>query len=101
MESVGASVNELLDKLGDLGTGSPFLGKTLDLLGSRDFTSEEEPEEGLGEGLGSTWGGGELSLALGDGEATESDTLVGIEDGSFPDETLGVSEISENVKNSA
>lgn len=97
MEGVGASVNELLNELGDLGTSSPFLGKTLDLVGGWDLTSEEEPEKSLGEGLRSTWGGGELSLALRDGETSESDTLVGVEDGSFPDEALRISFVACRV----
>ena len=57
VEGVGASVNQFLDKLGNLGSGSPFLRKTLDLVGSWDFSSEEQPEEGFWQWLGSTWGG--------------------------------------------
>ena len=94
MESRGASIDELLNELGDFGTGGPFLGETLDLLLCRDLSSEEKPEESLREGLGSTWGGGKLSLALGDGESSESDTLVGVEDGTFPDEALGSDQFS-------
>ena len=89
VESRRASVDELLNELGDLGTGGPFLGETLDLLLCRDLSSKEKPEESLRERLGSTWSGGKLSLALGDGESSESDTLVGVEDGAFPDEALG------------
>ena len=97
VESRGASVDELLNKLGDLGTGGPFLGETLDLLLGRDLSSKEKPEESLREGLGSTWGGGELGLALGDGESSESDTLIGVKDGSFPDETLESAHVSRCV----
>lgn len=89
MEGVGASVNQFLDEFGNLGTGGPLLRETLDLLLGGDLTSEEQPEEGLGKGLGATGGGGELLLALGDGLAAETDTLVGVEDGAFPNQTLG------------
>jgi hypothetical protein len=81
VEGVGASVDQLLDELGDLGTSSPLLGKTLDLLRGRDLSGEEEPEESLGEGLRSTRSGRELCLALGDGESSESNTLVRVENG--------------------
>lgn len=88
MEGVGASVDELLDEFGDLSPGSPLLGQTLDLLLGWDLSGEEEPEETLWQGLLTTWGGWEFGLALGDGQASESDTLVGIEDGTLPNQTL-------------
>lgn len=88
MEGVGASVNELLDELGDLGSGGPFLREALDLLGGRDLSGEEEPEERFGQRLRSTRGGRELLLTFRDGEASESDTLIGVKDGSLPDQAL-------------
>lgn len=91
MQGVGASVNELLDEFGNGSSGSPFLRETLGLLGSRNFSSDEQPEESLGKGLGSTRSSGQLLLALGDGLASESDTLLGVKDGSFPNEALVVS----------
>ena len=51
MESRGASVEDLLDELGERGTGSPLLGESLDLLLGGDLAGDEEPEEALGEGL--------------------------------------------------
>ena len=97
MEGVGASVDQLLDEFRDLCSCSPFLGQALGLLEGWDLSSEEQPEETLWERLGSTWGGGELSLALGDGESSESDTLIGVKDGSFPDETLESAHVSRCV----
>ena len=88
MQGVGAPVNQFLHKLGDLGTRRPFLRKTLDLLLRRDLAGKEEPKEGFGQGLGAARGGGELFLTLGDGLAAETDTLVGVEDGAFPDQAL-------------
>jgi hypothetical protein len=88
VESVGASVNQFLDKLGNLGSGSPLLRQSLDLLGGRDFTSQKQPEQGLGKGLGSTRSSWELGLAFGDSLSSESNTLVGVQNGSFPNKTL-------------
>ena len=76
MEGVGAAVNELLDESRKLSAGSPLGREALDLLIGGNLTSEEEPEETLREGLRATGGGGELSLAVGDGKTTETDTLV-------------------------
>jgi hypothetical protein len=46
------------------------------LLFSRDFTSEQEPEESLREGLLSAGCFGEELLAVLDGLATETDTFL-------------------------
>lgn len=91
MESVGASVDQLLNELGDGSPGSPLLGETLDLLVGRDLTSQKQPEESFRQGLGTTRSSGKLLLALGDGQATESDTLVGVENGTLPDKALDTS----------
>lgn len=45
MESGRASVQDLLNELGDSGASSPVLGKFDNLFLSRDFTGDEEPEE--------------------------------------------------------
>jgi hypothetical protein len=76
VESGRASVEQLLNKLGDSGTSSPVLGKSSDLLLRGDLTSDEEPEEGLGKGLGATGGLGEQLLAFGNGLAAETDALL-------------------------
>lgn len=88
VEGVGATVNQLLNKLGKGGPGSPLGRERLDLLLGRDLTGDQKPEESLGEGLSTAGGSRELLLALRDGESSESDTLIGIEDGSLPNETL-------------
>lgn len=42
----------------------------------------------FGKGLLAAGGLGKKLLALGDGLATEANTLLGVEDGAFPDEAL-------------
>jgi hypothetical protein len=42
---VRASVNELFDKLGEIGAGSPLCGQIADLLLTGDFTGEKKPEK--------------------------------------------------------
>lgn len=107
-----AVVNELLDKLGDVGAGSPLSGEIANLLLGGNLASQEKPEEAcqgmlatvtqqiarrgedtlfiltFGERLLATGGLGEKLLALGDGLATETDTLLGVEDGTLPDKSL-------------
>ncbi len=103
-----AVVDELLDELGDVGTGGPFGREVANLLLGGDLAGQEKPEETcgelglvarrsiefehiiltLGKRLLATGGLGEKLLALGDGLATEADTLLGVEDGTLPDEGL-------------
>jgi hypothetical protein len=83
-----AVVDELLDELGDVGAGSPLGGQITDLLLGRDLAGQEKPEETFGKRLLATGSLGEDLLALGDGLSTESDTLLGVEDGTLPDEGL-------------
>ena len=45
VQVAGAVVNQILDELGDLGTGSPVGGEVADLLLGGDLAGEEEPEE--------------------------------------------------------
>jgi len=66
MEVAGASVDELLNILRNLGAGSPLGGKVADLLLGWDLTSQEEPEETLGKRLLTTRRLGEEFLAFGD-----------------------------------
>lgn len=103
-----AVVDELLDELGNVGTGGPFGRQVADLLLGGDLAGQEKPEEtcgrfGLVARTSIAFGAailtlrkrllaagrlGEKLLALGDGLATESDTLLGVEDGTLPDEGL-------------
>lgn len=76
MEGRRASVDEVLDELGDGRAGGPVGREGGTLLGSRDLTSEQEPEQSLGQGLVASGGLGEELLALGDGLAAETDALV-------------------------
>ncbi|KAI6759071.1 hypothetical protein HG531_013832 [Fusarium graminearum] len=111
-----AVVDELLDELGEIGAGSPLSGEVADLLLSRDLTSQEKPEETcavrvsidgvhiydrilltLRKGLLATGGLGEKLLALGDGLATESDTLLRVEDGTLPNEGLDATGTTVNL----
>jgi AAA15 family ATPase/GTPase len=57
------------------------------LLGG-DFTSDQEPEKRFGQGFLTTISSGQFLLALGDGLATETDTLFSIKNRAFPDKTL-------------
>lgn len=88
VEVVGAVVDELLDELGEVGAGSPLGGEVANLLLGRDLAGQEKPEETLGERLLATGSLGEKLLALGNGLATEANTLLGVEDGTLPDESL-------------
>lgn len=51
VKGVRASVDQLLNELGNLGSGSPLLTQTLDLLVGGYFSSEEQPEERFGQWL--------------------------------------------------
>jgi hypothetical protein len=88
VEVVGAAVDKLGDERRELAAGSPLSGQVADLLLGGHLASEEEPEETLREGLGAAGGLGEAFLALGDGLAAETDTLLRVEDGALPDEGL-------------
>jgi hypothetical protein len=59
-----AAINELLNELGDIGTGSPLGRQVADLLFGWDLAGEEEPEETFWEGFVATGGFGEDLLAF-------------------------------------
>jgi hypothetical protein len=88
VEVVGAAVDELSDEGGELAAGGPLGGQVADLLLRGNLAGEEEPEETLRERLSATGSLGEDLLALRDGLAAETDTLLGVEDGALPDERL-------------
>jgi hypothetical protein len=80
-------VQDVLDKLGDRGTSSPVFGKLVNLLLSGDFTGDQKPKETFGKGFRSTGGLGEEVLAFRDSLATETNTLLSIQNGAVPDES--------------
>jgi hypothetical protein len=83
VKGAGAAVDELLNELGEVGASSPLGGQVTDLLLRGDLTGQEQPEETFGQRLLATGGLGEKLLALGDGTATETDTLLRVEDGTL------------------
>lgn len=109
VEGVWAAVEEFLNELWHIRAGSPLSGETLDLLSSWDITGQEEPEDGFWEWLNTIWALWKELLALWDllgkllvltrlvlsgrgfrtyGLSTETDTLLGVENGSLPNERL-------------
>jgi hypothetical protein len=74
VEVAGAAVDELLNKLGDVGAGSPLGGEVADLLLGGDLTGQEEPEETFWERLLAAGGLGEELLAFGDLFCMSSDS---------------------------
>jgi len=72
VEGVGATIDELLDELGDPGAGSPFGGESADLLLSGDLSGQEKPEKTLGQRLLSSRSLGEKGLAFRNLESTAS-----------------------------
>ncbi len=95
-----AAVDQLLHELGDIGAGGPFGRQIAHLLLGRNLASQQKPEEAYPL----AWTTGQLStsaylrakapcrqglweelLAFGNRLSTESNALLGIEDGPFPD----------------
>lgn len=88
VQVVRAAVDELGDEAGEVAASGPLGGQVADLLLRRDLASEEKPEETLWERLlatGSLW---KKLLAFWDGLAAETNTLLGVEDGTLPDQRL-------------
>jgi hypothetical protein len=88
VEVAWAAVDELLDELWNIGAGSPLSREIADLLLTWDLTGQKEPEETFWEWLLATWSLWEKLLAFWDGLASETDTLLGVENGTLPDERL-------------
>lgn len=109
VEGVGATVDELLNELGDIGAGSPLGRQVTDLLLGGDLAGQQKPEETLRKGLLTTGGLGQELLALGDLEitvskqetisesiktysvATETDTFLRVENGTLVKKMLASS----------
>lgn len=88
VEGSWAAVDELLNELWNIGAGGPVSREVADLLLRWDLAGKEKPEKTLWKWLLSAWCLWKLLLALWDGQSAETDTLLGIEDGSLPDEGL-------------
>jgi hypothetical protein len=88
VEGSWAAVDQLLNELGDVRAGSPLSGQVADLLLAGDLAGQEKPEETFWKGLLATWCLGKGLLALWDGQSTETDTLLGVENGSLPNKGL-------------
>ena len=71
-----ARVNEFLDKLGKFPTFCELVGERTDLFWGRNLSGKQEPEHALGDDLLAIDSGGELLLAIRDGQSVEADTLV-------------------------
>ena len=88
---VGAAVDELFDELGKVGASSPVSREVSDLLFAGDLAGEEQPEKTFWKGFLSTRSLGEDFLAFWNGLPPESDTLLRVKDGSFPNKGLDAS----------
>lgn len=98
-----AAVDELLDELWNIGAGGPLSREVANLLLRWNLTGEEKPEETFWEWLLSSWGLWKLVLALWDGQSAETDSLLGVENRSLPDEgadasgtTIDLCSVSDN-----
>lgn len=86
----------------ELGTVTKFLSQSTGLLDGRNLGGEEEPDQGLRDGLtlaSRALEGGELSLELRDGVTTEADTLVGIQQGGLVVHALDVTTTTDALLN--
>ena len=97
---LGEGLHELEDVLGEVGLLGKLLGKNTDLLSRGNFAGEEKPEHGLWEHLSAGGTLGKLLLAVLDGSAMKSDSLVGVKDGALPDHRLEASHSTNSVGDS-
>lgn len=82
------SIESLLDVFGKVSSGSKLVLELNGFSSSGDFAGKEVPEHGLWEHFGSVGGGREHLLHLRDGPSPETDTLLSIKHGRFPDHGL-------------
>lgn len=66
----------------------PLTGQLTDLVLGWYLTSTQKPEQTFGKGFQTTFGFWQYFLAFGDGEATETDTLIGVQNGCFRYQSL-------------
>lgn len=97
VQVLGEVVEHLGDELGDLSLLGQLAREDANLVGGRDLAGKEEPEHGLGKHLSASLALGEDLLAVLDGAAVETDTLVGIEDGTLPNHGLEATHTTEGV----
>lgn len=90
-------IEELGDKLGNGSLLSQLAGEDADLVGGGDLSGQEKPEHGLGKHFSASGALGELLLAILDGAAVETDTLVGVEDGTLPDHSSEATHTTQGV----
>lgn len=89
--------------VGKLGTRVQFNSERVDLFLSGYFTGEKQPQNRFQHGFAIASDArvsGEDGLAFGDGESTESDTLIRIQVGSFPEHALDSTGTSDQLVNS-
>ena len=80
------AVDELIDEVGHIAARGPLCAEIPDLLLRGYLASQQQPEETLGERLLAAGSLREQLLALGDGLAAETDTLLTVEDRALPDQ---------------
>ncbi len=68
-------VDELHDVLGEFSLLCELAGELARLCFCGDLAGEKKPEHALGDDLFAAWRGGQLFLAVWDGQAVESNTL--------------------------
>jgi len=71
-----ARVNKFLDKLGKFSTFRELIGEGTDLVSGWNLSGKQEPEHALRDNLLAICSGGELFLAIWDGQSVETNTLV-------------------------
>mmetsp|Transcript_29188 Transcript_29188/g.44939 ORF Transcript_29188/g.44939 Transcript_29188/m.44939 type:complete len:399 (+) Transcript_29188:306-1502(+) len=91
MHVLGEGIQKGNDVGGEFGARMKFGGERIDLFLGGHFGGQKQPEERFQKGFtvsGDARVGGEDGLAFRNGEAAESDSLVGIQVGSFPQHAL-------------
>ena len=97
MKIRGEVVKHLVDEGGELSLLSQFSAELSDLVNGGDLAGKEEPEHGLGKHFGTSLALRKLLLAVLDGTAVETNTLVGVENRAFPNHGLETSHATEGV----
>lgn len=99
---LGERADEGLDVSRELGAVTQLLSEGASLLRGGHLGGQQQPDKGLRDGLTLTSGaleGGQLGLELRDGESTEADTLLGIEQGGLVVHALNVTTTTDALLN--